>query len=89
MPKWLAVIYISIYICPACCAASKLGFSIRREGEGNRQRAYLQEPLHEAIGQPIGAPEVLRVEVRHDVRGLLPEVHHLLYISSHSMGADG
>ena len=39
---------------------------------------HLEESRHEARWQPLVAPEVLLLEVRHDVRGLLPEVHCLL-----------
>ncbi|KAK1845114.1 hypothetical protein CCHR01_12229 [Colletotrichum chrysophilum] len=39
---------------------------------------HLQEPSHEVVGQPLVSSKVLLLEVGHDVRGLLPEVHRLL-----------
>lgn len=39
---------------------------------------YLQEPLHKVRWPSVIAPEVLLLEVGHDVRRLLPEVHRLL-----------
>lgn len=40
--------------------------------------SYLKESGHEVRGKPLVSPEVLLLEVRHDVGGLLPEVHHFL-----------
>lgn len=44
--------------------------------------SYLQEPRDEARWQPLVAPEVLLLEICHDVVRLLPEVHNLLLPSS-------
>lgn len=42
--------------------------------------AALEETSHEAGGQRPLSPEVLLLEVGHDMRGLAPEVHGLLII---------